>query len=421
MGKKSKSHPPAAPGQDVRRFLGLPVWQGIGALASVLALIVSIVIALVAQSGPTESRTQVNRDGDCAVQGNGNIVVCAPTAHPKSMGGIKFTWAPQTTGFLFKGSVSELPTPPAYPPDRVLGHCDAWERWRRTDPRAFEVMNTAELGLVGSKADTVAVRKVRTQIFRRTPLTKPYTFVSCTYGAGLDAGFYVRHSLSDNSSMVQEASSKKKFSMPPASAHLGEEGYVNGFLLINSSKDVLYEGAIIVTAVINGVEREYHYGTATQPLRWLGQGFERFSLDKAYDWDLKQKRWIKGRVPAADASESPPDSSPKCAKATAVTIPSGKETQTWRCPTHRAGPVYASPESNRRTGYLRDGNNWFVCQRRGRPNPETPTGKNNIWLYTQGDTATGNEGWGWFPATFVTYGENMQPVPGVPDCASDPP
>ncbi|MFF9219954.1 hypothetical protein [Streptomyces viridosporus] len=70
-----------------------------------------------------------------------------------------------------------------------------------------------------------------------------------------------------------------------------------------------------------------------------------------------------------------------------------------------------------RTGHLYAGDNWFVCQQKfANENPPVGSARNNWWLWTQGDKAYANGGWGWFPATKVSGGGNYQPVPGLPAC-----
>ncbi|MEU4332981.1 hypothetical protein [Nonomuraea dietziae] len=77
------------------------------------------------------------------------------------------------------------------------------------------------------------------------------------------------------------------------------------------------------------------------------------------------------------------------------------------CHNFRGGDVYNQTYGDYTvtTGYLNAGTNWFVCQRRKNENPPTPEGyRNNIWLYTQADTAYDNvnKGYGGFPANRVS-------------------
>ncbi len=102
----------------------------------------------------------------------------------------------------------------------------------------------------------------------------------------------------------------------------------------------------------------------------------------------------------------------------------GRWFSTRTCPTWVSAQAYLHPwhpgEGNISVGTLYAGNNWFVCQTRGGSNPSWGGYSNHWWLYTQTDTGGWNDGWGWFPATAVSYGANEQPVPGVPDCAVYP-
>jgi hypothetical protein len=425
MGKPRTAKSNNSSKDDAHRILGLPLWGGISAIAGILAVVVAIIAIFFTQGDSTQIKNQENHNGGCPIQGDNNFVNCPQNVPPKSLGNIKFTWAQGAAGFLFKGAPKDLPTPPSYPAEEVRGHCDEWEHWRHTESRVYEVMNQAELAMVGNNSAAVGVRKVQTQVFKKIPLTKPYAFVTCSYGAGLDAGFYIENTLKDNTTTLQEASSETRHPMPPATAHLGKRGYVNGLILIKSSTDYLYEGKVTITAEVNGTEREYQYGTPKEPLRWLGGGLDRFgaanSAAKTYDWDTNLKRWVEGFSPdtsqPVSSSPSPSNEAKRCVSAKKVTDPTGQTVSTWWCPAHRSGNVYASPNSTSRTGYLRKGTNWFVCQVRGRPNPAVGAATNNIWLYTQSDVKISGTGWGWFPATFITNGSNGQPIPGVPLCS----
>lgn len=79
----------------------------------------------------------------------------------------------------------------------------------------------------------------------------------------------------------------------------------------------------------------------------------------------------------------------------------------------RAGyPVYVY------SGYLYAGQNWFACQVKmeGVENPPVGEARNDWWLWTQGDIANADNGWGWFPATKVSGGGNYEPIPGLRTC-----
>ncbi|ONH58080.1 serine/threonine protein kinase [Frankia sp. CcI49] len=102
------------------------------------------------------------------------------------------------------------------------------------------------------------------------------------------------------------------------------------------------------------------------------------------------------------------------------------------CPTDAESPVYANigadaTEPLDDTGLMRKDNAvWVVCQIQGRPNPATATGRQSTWwLYTQGDMAAANsygyrDGWGYLPATAVTYFDGDTPIRGVDRCTAQP-
>ncbi|MFJ9097803.1 hypothetical protein ACIRJM_04745 [Streptomyces sp. NPDC102405] len=73
-------------------------------------------------------------------------------------------------------------------------------------------------------------------------------------------------------------------------------------------------------------------------------------------------------------------------------------------------------QGTRVTGYLYAGDNWFVCQLKAGENEPVGSARNNWWLFTQGDEAYDDGGWGWFPANKVSGGNNYEPIPGLPLC-----
>ncbi|MFJ9553911.1 hypothetical protein ACIRPH_08840 [Nocardiopsis sp. NPDC101807] len=70
------------------------------------------------------------------------------------------------------------------------------------------------------------------------------------------------------------------------------------------------------------------------------------------------------------------------------------------------------------SGYLYANRAWFVCQQQFTYLENPPVGdyRNNWWLYTQGDEAYLDQGWGWFPAVNVSGGGNYEPIPGLRHC-----
>lgn len=93
--------------------------------------------------------------------------------------------------------------------------------------------------------------------------------------------------------------------------------------------------------------------------------------------------------------------------------PGGKTYTARYCHNYQGGVVGFGDKD---TGYLYAGDNWFVCQIKYGENPPVGNARNNWWLYTQGDKAYSDGGWGWFPATKVSGGGNYEPIPGLPTC-----
>jgi hypothetical protein len=96
------------------------------------------------------------------------------------------------------------------------------------------------------------------------------------------------------------------------------------------------------------------------------------------------------------------------------TDPEGRTYTARYCHNYQGGDIMWAGK----IGYLYAGDNWFVCQKKFPNDPNPPVGgaRNDWWLYTQGDTGSTHQAWGWFPATKVSGGGNYEPVPGLPAC-----
>ncbi len=91
----------------------------------------------------------------------------------------------------------------------------------------------------------------------------------------------------------------------------------------------------------------------------------------------------------------------------------------YQCTTYKTGYTY---DDQTRTGELYAGSNWMACQWnfKGYSNPPVGSARNTWWMWTKGDKVLKfpyAEGWGWFPATYVSQGANNSAVPGVAKCA----
>ncbi|YCK37138.1 hypothetical protein ACNF49_24715 [Actinomadura sp. ATCC 39365] len=127
-----------------------------------------------------------------------------------------------------------------------------------------------------------------------------------------------------------------------------------------------------------------------------------------------------GAVLVASLAFAPPAEARQasCWGGPTVTDYKGRTFSTSTCPTWIQTAVLdqAALPGAETTGVLFPGDNWMVCQRRSGENPEYGGGRNNYWLYTQGDTSRLHGGWGWIPATAVSYGGDYQAIPGVKLC-----
>ncbi|MEU6255926.1 hypothetical protein [Streptomyces sp. NPDC047043] len=97
------------------------------------------------------------------------------------------------------------------------------------------------------------------------------------------------------------------------------------------------------------------------------------------------------------------------------TDPEGRTYTARYCHNYQGGNVYLY---RRPIGYLNAGDNWFVCQTKvpDFPNPPVGDARNDWWLYTQGDTGSEHNAWGYFPANKVSGGNDYDPIPGLPAC-----
>ncbi|GAA3113557.1 hypothetical protein [Streptosporangium carneum] len=100
-----------------------------------------------------------------------------------------------------------------------------------------------------------------------------------------------------------------------------------------------------------------------------------------------------------------------------VTDTLGVQWPTRYCNNFLAGDVYNYVDGRwQPIGRLNAGNSWFVCQSHGPENPAVGEWLNDIWLYTEADVVWAAGGWGGFPATHVSGGENYEPIPNLDWC-----
>ncbi|MEV4091681.1 hypothetical protein [Streptosporangium saharense] len=128
-------------------------------------------------------------------------------------------------------------------------------------------------------------------------------------------------------------------------------------------------------------------------------------------------------APAAHASPPAPSAAPAAqaegcwGTGPTVTDTLGVRWPTRYCNNFRAGDVYNYVEGRwQPIGRLNAGDSWFVCQSHGPENPPVGEWLNDIWLYTEADVVWAAGGWGGFPATHVSGGENYTPIPNLDWC-----
>jgi hypothetical protein len=291
----------------LRKLLGKRWVQGLGSVAAIVALIVSLWVIFSGQESKSTSATQNQISGNCNAQGAQNNVTCqsAPTSRP--LGKVSLELVP-VKSWIFAGSHSELPTPPDYPAIHVLNHSRDWSGWLQRQPKMYAVDPIFHVVLAAGADDLVVVKKAEMQVFRRTPASRSVTAVKCEYGAGGNPGHYI---------IIDTVEPKTWFisfgggsgDMPPGSISVHGLDSTQISVIIQSHFRYLYEGMLTVTADVNGKEENYQLGSPEVPLRWISadrivrtptapsgdmtrDGFVD-SLGYGYDWNLAQKSWAE--------------------------------------------------------------------------------------------------------------------------------
>jgi hypothetical protein len=76
--------------------------------------------------------------------------------------------------------------------------------------------------------------------------------------------------------------------MPPASVSLGEPGYLAVDVVGKSAPGYLYEGQVVIDAIVNGEDRSVVKGTTEKPFRWYGETAT--EAPGFYDWDFQSRK-----------------------------------------------------------------------------------------------------------------------------------
>lgn len=235
--------------------------------------------------------------GDCNAQGSGNNVHCI-TVMPRnfeSLAGISMDWFGDagSAQVLFNGGIDELPTPPAY--ENAWNHCDEWEEWFQEQSNIYRFNTDIHMALNSGEPDVVAIKNVSVDVFSRIDRPVETTIISCSYGAGGDHGNIITVDVGTGETNLHMMESGDVSPMPPASLSLQGQGFESALVKTVSTNGYLYEGQIVIDAVINGEQHIFQQGTKEQPVRWVGGGFDAFfeilESSSGVDWHPVNEEW----------------------------------------------------------------------------------------------------------------------------------
>jgi len=239
--------------------------------------------------GGQASTIQTN-SGGCNVQGSGNVVTCAPGL-AQSYGQVSLTYYIDT--FYYTGNAQDLPTPPDYPAEKALDHCEEWQPWIAGNPAMYTIAPYLDLEMLSGDADLVVIKSAAATIFKRTP-SAGGTALTCRHYGGDTPSYTIKVDTVAGRTTLSTFDGPDQVDgpdpMPPASIQLTERGYRHARLTISSKENYLYEGALTVRAVINGVEKTYQIGSTEQPLRWV-RVLWGDSSPAPLDWNTTKRQW----------------------------------------------------------------------------------------------------------------------------------
>lgn len=194
---------------------------------------------------------------------------------------------PELSGAVFAGRPEELPTPPEVSVSNARAHCDEWREWMDGNPRMYRPL-AFTLGMSAGEQDLVAVRRVGVKIFKRTPMAATIA-IGCGHGGdGVWEGYTIMVDTVRSTTILQKGDSDQRSRMPPASVSLGDPGYLSVSIIGRSAPGYLYEGQVVIDAMVNGDDKRIVKGTTDEPFRWYGEttggdaGF--------YDWNFSSRK-----------------------------------------------------------------------------------------------------------------------------------
>ncbi|PWK28029.1 hypothetical protein [Actinoplanes xinjiangensis] len=274
-------------------LLGRPWWQGVGAIAGGVGVVVTILVAYIDSRKDPDPPPANNINGNCNVQGDGQAScynVLPPS--PVSRAGLKASLSRvHSSRLLFAGTPDQLPTPPPYTRENAGSHCVAWKDFIDNDPRFYREKISLTVDLSAGEQEQVVIREIRAEIFDRKRISAAVMPIQCQYGGGSPGGYFITVDTVRSRVTVAPADDLgNEAEMPPATVSLTEAGYTSSRVSVVSAPGYLYSGKVVIDATINGQERTLEYGDATRPLRWSDDS--NLFDSGAYDWDLKGGQWL---------------------------------------------------------------------------------------------------------------------------------
>lgn len=242
-------------------------------------------------------------NGSCNAQGV-NIVITCNLPEPKSRVKVTAAAAP-IIGVWFDGTPDQLPTPPDY--TMASAHCTEWDRWFRDTPQVYFDNPVIDFALETGVPDQIVIRKIEMEIYRRTLRTVGSgTWIQCNWGGGSNNFYVVDVDTAERSTTVQEFAEfgpdpdaeDRTYPMPPGTISLSGIGETTVRIGVNSLAQYKYEGAMVVTASVNGEETVYTIGSRDKPVRWISSAEGDGELTSShYGWDVNRRRWVKDFQP----------------------------------------------------------------------------------------------------------------------------
>ncbi|MEU4405922.1 hypothetical protein AB0F88_15460 [Streptosporangium sp. NPDC023963] len=286
----------------IRELLSHLWWQGVAAIVGVFALIAAIMALLPDDPPPApppsvevRNNSITGDNNQCNAQGEDIRLSCVLPAAPIRFGDVSIAW-PYSSYYVFAGNATALPTPPPYGKEDRANHCDKWADWLASTPGMYAIGPGVEVGMTSSETEVVAITRIEPKVFERKPLPADHTVIRCQFGSGGDAGFIASVDTRRLSTKVEDYSTGKQFSIPPGSLYLSGQESASGQIKFRSEPRFLYEGALEITAKINGVEKKITLGEPDRPLRWITDEEETapWRPEDEHGWDMNTRAWKRG-------------------------------------------------------------------------------------------------------------------------------